>query len=232
MVGAVCGEGERVVLVLDQHTAKVISSCMRATELINHGIIAIEAIACRREPLPSFGAIYFLDPTPESARRLIDDFKDKPQYKEAHVFFTRAIPDAVMDMFSGQKIVRRSKCLVELNVDFTAREDRVFTLSRPNTLPTLFWSSDKESFNNEILSSARQLVSLCVTLSDDPAIRYDSRSRIAKILAKTVDQQLNFTKENARWHGKTHGSMLIVDRAVDILTPLMHEFTYQVRSIA
>jgi hypothetical protein len=227
MIGASCGDNDRMVLVLDNHTSKVISSCVRATELINNGILAIESINCKRESLPDFGAIYFLDPNADSAQRLIDDFKDKPQYKEAHVYFTRAIPDAVMDLFNGQKIVRRSKCLVELNVDFTAREDRIFTMSRPNTIPTLFWSSDKDTFNAEVLRTARQLVSLCVTLSDDPAIRYDGNSKIAKILAKTFDQQLNFTKETARWHGKTHGCVLIVDRAADILTPLMHEFTYQ-----
>ncbi len=132
-----------------------------------------------------------------------------------------------MELFAGQRVARRSRALVELNVDFTAREDRIFTFSRPNAIPTLFWSPDKAAFKDEILRSARQLVSLCITLQDDPVIRYDASSKVAKILAKTFNMQLEMTKESAGWVGQTKGVVLVVDRAVDVIAPLMHEFTYQ-----
>lgn len=97
MILKVAGPDRRMILVLDEHTAKVISSCLRANEIVDAGIIAMEALHVKREPMPEFPAIYFIDPSEQSVTYMINDFEDKqrPQYQAAYVFFTRTVPDSV-----------------------------------------------------------------------------------------------------------------------------------------
>ncbi len=180
--------------------------------------------------MASFAALYFLDPNEASVKLLLDDFTNtSSKYASATVFFTRTVPDLVMDLFKDAPITRRLKGLSELNVDFVTREDRVFTLGRPNTLPTLMWPVAKEPFNAEIVITARQLVSLFLTLSDEPSIRYLGTSKQCKIVAKAMEQQLTSVKASlgTAWKPRTRGTLLIVDRTIDPIAPLMHEFTYQ-----
>ena len=49
----------------------------------------LENIQLKRERL-DMGAIYFIEPSETSVKRLLEDFKDKdkPQYKEVHLYFT------------------------------------------------------------------------------------------------------------------------------------------------
>ena len=51
----------------------------------------VENLSKRREPLPALSGIYFITPTDDSVKRLIDDFKTRPLYKTAHVFFSSKV---------------------------------------------------------------------------------------------------------------------------------------------
>jgi syntaxin-binding protein 1 len=49
----------------------------------------VESISKRREPQPNLQAIYFVQPSVDNVRQLIEDFHTKrPMYRAAHVFFT------------------------------------------------------------------------------------------------------------------------------------------------
>ena len=50
--------------------------------------VVVENIEKKREPLLSISGVYFITPTDRSVQRLVDDWKVRPQYKTAHVFFT------------------------------------------------------------------------------------------------------------------------------------------------
>jgi hypothetical protein len=50
----------------------------------------VDNVAKRREPLPSLSGVYFITPSNESVRQVIEDFKEKPLYKTAHIFFSSA----------------------------------------------------------------------------------------------------------------------------------------------
>lgn len=41
-----------------------------------------------REPVPEMKAIYFMSPTAKCVDAFIADFKTKPKYKAAYVYFT------------------------------------------------------------------------------------------------------------------------------------------------
>lgn len=57
----------------------------------------VELLTKQRQPLPELNALYFLSPTEESVRILIEDFKNerKPQYQSAYVYFCSSIRTSI-----------------------------------------------------------------------------------------------------------------------------------------
>jgi syntaxin-binding protein 1 len=92
---------------------------------------------------------------------------------------------------------------------------------------------------------AEKLVTVCATLNEYPHIRYRQSSAICTSLANIFHLKMDeFVSQNPNWwyHGgptstgksqqasvgrRERGTLLLLDRADDCLTPLMHDFTYQ-----
>jgi len=126
-----------------------------------------------------------------------------PRYRAAHVFTTARVPDALLDL------LRQSSCLVqrlltftELNLDFMAIEERIFSLDYPNALEMLFapgsaaghdddhdgaalpgWASAWDArpaalqpppgaCSDMVQRIAQNLLTLCHLLGEVPTIRY------------------------------------------------------------
>jgi len=226
------GVNNTCVLVLDEKTAKIVSSCLRATDLIDNGILAIESIHRTREPLLTYPAIYFLSTTPQSVDLLIKDFtktKEKPHYqmyRAAHVFFTTNLTDQLMDKIENSDLVNFLGTLQEINIDFTTVENRTFSLASVSKLPIYYWGQ-RELLEYRLKTDSFKLVSLFLTLNDCPAVRFDSSSKLSTKFAELFYKDLTSIRKNSEWVPNTRGCVLIVDRAIDLITPLMHEYTYQ-----
>jgi len=224
---------EYVVLVVDPYTSKILSSACRMYDVMEAGVLVLQNINFSREKL-ELSAVYFIEPTRESVERLVKDFSDakKPQYSSAHVFFTTKIEKEIMNLISNSKnLISKLKSFKELNVDFLAQESKVFSFGRVRVIPSLYFPSSNSDLTTELLTSARQLASLCLTLNEFPLIRYRSSSSICKSLAQLVEKELKaITTKISEWkpsENRDRGTLLIVDRSIDPLAPLMHEYTYQ-----
>lgn len=83
-----------------------------------------------------------------------------------------------------------------------------------------------------------QIVSLCVSLGENPIIRYyrprnsqHEASVLCQHLARFVQEELD---TYAQYHAdfpppvnRPRGALFITDRSMDLVSPLVHEFTYQ-----
>ena len=71
-----------------------------------------------------------------------------------------------------------------LNLEFVAKEQRVFTLGRPVNLPIVYQFNKSleatQAYEKEVAMSAKQLITLCVTLGEAPYIRYASSCKCLK----------------------------------------------------
>uniref|UniRef100_A0A8C5ESJ7 Syntaxin binding protein 3 n=1 Tax=Gouania willdenowi TaxID=441366 RepID=A0A8C5ESJ7_GOUWI len=76
------------ILILDPFTTKLLSTCCKMSDLMSEKITIVEDLYKSREPVPEMKAIYFMTPTAKSVDAFIDDFKIKPKYKGAYVYFT------------------------------------------------------------------------------------------------------------------------------------------------
>ncbi|CDJ42050.1 syntaxin binding protein, putative [Eimeria tenella] len=227
MIRQVGGPGNYIAMVVDSRTLGILSSCCSVYDVLNDGVTIVELISKQRQPLPELNALYFLSPFEDSVQALIKDFKDdkKPQYGSAYVYFSAYIPNSSKIMTSladSPSLLPRIRCLVEFNLSFVAYEQRVFHFGMPDALFQLFPLPSPYLLQK----IADDLVSLCVTMGQKPAIRYH-RNQLpwCEQLATLVHKGLKSEKIPPSDERDT--ILLILDRSVDLAPLFVHEYTYQ-----
>lgn len=272
VVGEVLSSGvDCATLILDAPSTKILSSCLRTSDLVSEGVLSLQNLHRLREPLRDFTAIYFISPSLESISQLIWDFHGapatgqngepstpsraseaesesaliragalprrtgqprSPMYRQAFVYFTGPIPDNLFPLFRSASDLRRHlRSLKEFTLDFLPHESRVFSTGQPNALRDLV-SGSADDLSGCLRKAAQRIAGLCATIRDEPAIRYLGTSQVCQSLAGAVAQSLKDARSNAKrgrgtYAPRSRGCLVILDRSVDTVAPLMHEFTYQ-----
>eukprot|EP00474_Spongospora_subterranea_P009382 CRZ09840.1 hypothetical protein [Spongospora subterranea] len=219
-----------LVCVCDDYTTKIMSSCLRVHTINDAGVGAVVNIKFPRESLPSTPVIYLIHPTLENWGILLSDFKTNPKYGYVHLYTTATVGPELMKMLEGSPLLPRLKTFKEVNIDFLAIESRVFSFGRPGVIPSLYFKSVSTAVrSDELRRTADQLSSLCVTLNEYPYIRYVAANPVTSEIARLVDKSLENALRNLKnWKfNPNRGTLLILDRSVDCVAPLMHEYTYQ-----
>ncbi|KAI9300245.1 Sec1-like protein [Cunninghamella echinulata] len=243
--------GKWKIVIVDSKSKEIINAACKMYDILEENVTLIENIEKPRQPYPTLDAIYFLTPCRESVLRLIDDFSThkEPLYNAAHLYFTSGLDD---DLFSD--LNKRLKStgaaeyihgLKEMYVDYKVVESAVFTVDPITSFFSVFGTDNRAYPEDSLRQTARQLLSLCVTLGEDPIIRYqappdndgmnpplpyESASKtLALSLQREVDRfcQLNPKFPPQKQPPQPRATILIVDRTIDQNTPLLHEFTYQ-----
>ncbi|KAK5869558.1 hypothetical protein PBY51_024265 [Eleginops maclovinus] len=218
------------ILILDPFTTKLLSSCCKMSDLMSEKITIVEDLFKNREPVLEMKAIYFMSPTAKCVDAFIADFKTKPKYKAAYVYFTDCCPDQLFNKMKMHcaKYIRVCK---EINMSFMPQEAQVFTCDNPEAFKSIYSPNSQDKMKT-LETIADQLVSLCATLDEYPGVRYKKDSNIenAKTLAELVDDKLAKHYElddSGKKKGKTQAQLLIVERGFDPVSPILHELTYQ-----
>ncbi|XP_068098204.1 syntaxin-binding protein 3 [Hyperolius riggenbachi] len=179
------------ILLLDQFTTKLLTSCCKMTDLLQESITVVEDIYKIRQPVPDLKAIYFISPNQKSVDCLVNDFKPKScKYKAAYVYFSDACPDNLITKLKlcAPKTIKKCK---EVNISFFPKESQVFLLNIPDAFHMLYSPDkavDKESAMQAI---AQQIVTLCATLDENPGVRYKREPLDnAEDLANLVEEKL------------------------------------------
>lgn len=219
---------------------RVISAAVGMYDIMERKVTLVESLDKKRAPFQDMGAIYLVEPSPDSVRKIIADFNtSKPLYGSAvFLYFLGRLSDRLLDEIKKCKpLLKRVKALMEVNIDFLAKEERAFTLDLKDSFTAFYL---RKSMTPVELQIAEKLVTVCATLNEYPHIRYRQSSAICTSLANLFHLKMDeFVSLNPSWwyHGgssksqqaarRERGSLLLLDRADDCLTPLLHDFTYQ-----
>lgn len=149
-------------------------------------------------------------------------------YMMIYMIYTE-VPKKIIELIKNENIRKYMKTFSEIHCDFLVLEHRVFSLyGGYKSFNNLY--INKENRSDELSLRAQQLVGLCISLDEEPYIRYSSNSRDAKTLAELFNQQFNDTKSSLKdWtpNNEYQSVLLIFDRKDDPLTPFLHDLSFQ-----
>lgn len=182
----------------------------------------------------------------DSIQRVINDFTKSKQnrsgnlYAVAHLFFTSSLDDRLFFKLKSSAASQFIRTLKEIYLDFVPIESQCFTLDRGHSMISHF---NPDVAHDIVLaedkSMAKQLASFCITLGEFPHIRYTESSksngitgRFSKLLYDELEKHAqvagaDFPSPECANSSSVKTTLVILDRTVDTMSPLLHEFTYQ-----
>ncbi|KIH90135.1 syntaxin-binding protein 1 [Sporothrix brasiliensis 5110] len=230
--------GDWKVLVLDETSKKIIYNVVKEDDILNKNIANIELIEERREMNPTMDAIYILSPQPHIVDCLLADL-DRKRYRRAFLVWTSVLDPKLQQRIDGAPAARQQIAGFDvLSIDFFPRESHLVTFRDPWSFPILFHPGCNDLVRQHMEDLAQKIASVCIAAGEYPKVRYyrpknpiHEASVLCTHLARFVQQQLD---DYARWNrdfppqtNRPPGILVITDRSMDIMAPLVHEFTYQ-----
>lgn len=212
------------IIIVDSYSAKILSSFLTMSEVLNHGIFSIESIYSKRHAFPNYNGIYFLSPTQKSCELLAKDFEDKkPKYGRIHIYFTHRITEDLLSKIINGAVIKRTLTCKELNLSFFPRENNVFDLGFESGLKIFKCDAGIEA--KLVQSISDRLFTVCATMGMYPFVQYQKSSKFCIQLADKLEVALTGLAKQKQLSRK--GLLLLTDRAIDPLSPLLHDYNYE-----
>uniref|UniRef100_A0A8C3BHK3 Sec1 family domain-containing protein 1 n=1 Tax=Cairina moschata TaxID=8855 RepID=A0A8C3BHK3_CAIMO len=240
------GEPVWKVLIYDRFGQDIISPLLSVKELRDMGITLHLLLHSDRDPIPDVPAIYFVMPTEENIDRMCQDLRNQ-LYESYYLNFISAISRSKLEDIAnaaiGANAVTQVAKVFDQYLNFITLEDDMFVLCNQNKELVSYRAinrpditdTEMETIMDTIVDS---LFCFFVTLGAIPIIRC-SRGTAAEMVAVKLDKKLRENLRDARnslFTGDTLGAgqfsfqrplLVLVDRNIDLATPLHHTWTYQ-----
>ncbi|XP_075974862.1 sec1 family domain containing Slh [Anticarsia gemmatalis] len=234
------------VLIYDRVGQDVISPLISVKELRELGVTLHVQLHSDRDPIPEVPAVYFCAPTEENLGRICQDL-DNGIYDQYHLNFISPITRQKLEDLAASAIQSNSAVNIHKVYDqylnFICLEDDLFIMKHQQSDSLSYYAINrgdtKDTEMEAIMDSiVESLFSVFVTLGNVPIIR-SSKGNAAEMVAKKLDKKLRENLWDARnnlFHGNTGqvGSfsftrpmLILLDRNLDMATPLHHTWTYQ-----
>ncbi|RLN11521.1 putative protein transport Sec1b [Panicum miliaceum] len=232
------------VLIMDKFTVKIMGYACKMAEITDAGISLVEDLFKRREPMPSMDAIYFLQPLKENVIMLLSDMSGRcPLYRKAYIFFSSPIPKELVSYIKNDSsVIPRIGALREMNLEFFTIDMQGFVTDHDSALNDLYGPSEQNSktFNDTISTMATRIATTFASLKlakEFPCVRYRAPKgdasattkfdMVPKWLATAVwDIVSKYKSTIPEFPQKETCELLIVDRPIDQIAPVIHEWTY------
>ncbi|XP_051119489.1 SNARE-interacting protein KEULE [Andrographis paniculata] len=230
------------VLIMDKVTVKVMSYACKMADITEEGVSLVEDIHKRRQPLPTMDAIYFIQPTKENIVIFLSDMSGRsPLYRKAFVFFSSPVArDLVSHIKKDGSVLSRIGALREMNLEYFAIDSQGFVTDNERALEELFGDEEGSSKGDACLNvMANRIATVFASLREFPFVRYRAaksldpttmttfRDLIPTKLAASVWNSLMKYKTNLPNFPQSETcELLILDRSIDQIAPIIHEWTY------
>ncbi|KAL7595463.1 hypothetical protein Lser_V15G27747 [Lactuca serriola] len=229
------------VLIMDRITVKIMSCSCKMADITDEGVSLVEQIHKRRQPLPSMDAVYYIQPTKENVDFLLADMAGKaPLYKEAYVFFSSSVSkELVADIKKEPTIKSRLRGMKEMNLEYFAIDSQCFITDHGNALEELYGDEEFSRKGDECLTAmANRIATVFASMLEFPFVRYRAAKSLDPTTMTTFCDLIPTKLAAAVWNNlmkyKTLNhfpqietcDLLILDRSIDQIAPVIHEWTY------
>ncbi|KAK2737667.1 vacuolar sorting protein VPS33/slp1 [Myotisia sp. PD_48] len=232
------GGQEWKVLVVDEGSKRLIDNAVKEDDILNFNVTNILQIENRRNPDKSTDALYILSALPHIVDCLIADL-ERRRYRRFFLAWTSNLDSHLRNKIDSHPAARELIAdLRILSVNFFPRESHLAIFRDPWSFPTLFHPACDKLIRAHLEDLAQKIVSVCASLNEYPLIRYyrprdathDASilcSHLARFVQDELDEYAKYTKDYPVSSPRPRGVLLITDRSMDLIAPLLHEFTYQ-----
>lgn len=204
------------VLILDSEAAQLLTAALRMPELMQKGVTVVDNIEKVRKAYPSFRGVYLVAPTKANINSIQNDFEKNPLYGALYVYTTRRLNEENFQFLASKSFVKRASAVKEANINFFLRNEFVYELRQKS-------SSDLQIDGIiSVISSLKAVDSLevCKIAGD----RFKDASYLHKFLGPRLKELLPAMQKTGDGFKV---KLFLIDRAFDLVTPLMHDFYYE-----
>ncbi|CAI9771747.1 unnamed protein product [Fraxinus pennsylvanica] len=187
----------------------------------------VEDIYKRRQPLPTMDAVYFIQPTKE----------------KAFVFFSSPVTQELVNRIKRDRgVMSRIGALREMNLEYFPIDSQGFITDNEKALEELFGEEESSRNGDACLSlMATRIATVFASLREFPLVRYRATKSldpntitrfhdlIPTKLAAGVWNCLMKYKNLPNFPQSETCELLILDRSIDQIAPIIHEWTYDAR---
>ncbi|XP_055217328.1 sec1 family domain-containing protein 1 isoform X4 [Gorilla gorilla gorilla] len=240
------GEPVWKVLIYDRFGQDIISPLLSVKELRDMGITLHLLLHSDRDPIPDVPAVYFVMPTEENIDRMCQDLRNQ-LYESYYLNFISAISRSKLEDIANAALAASAVTQVakvfDQYLNFITLEDDMFVLCNQNKELVSYRAINRPDITDTEMETVMDtivdsLFCFFVTLGAVPIIRC-SRGTAAEMVAVKLDKKLRENLRDARnslFTGDTLGAgqfsfqrplLVLVDRNIDLATPLHHTWTYQ-----
>ncbi|XP_038875748.1 SNARE-interacting protein KEULE-like isoform X1 [Benincasa hispida] len=230
------------VLIMDKLTVKIMSYSCKMADITDEGVSLVEDIYRRRQPLPSMDAIYFIQPSRENVIMFLSDMSGRsPLYRKAFVFFSSPISkELVSHIKRDSTVLPRIAALKEMNLEYFAIDSQGFTTNNEKALEELFCDDESSQKGVACLNEmAIRVGTVFASLREFPSVRYRAAKSLdtttmttfrdlipTKVAAGVYDCITKYKKTIPDFPQSETCELLILDRSIDQIAPVIHEWTY------
>ncbi|XP_040872985.1 SNARE-interacting protein KEULE isoform X3 [Glycine max] len=230
------------VLIMDKLTVKIMSHLCKMTDINGEGVSLGEDLYKQRQPLPTWDAIYFIQPTRENVIMFLSDMSGRtPLYRKAFVFFSSAISkELVMDIKKDMEVLTRLGALREMNLEYFPIDSQGFITNNERALEELFGDEENNHKGVTCLNvMAKRIATVFASLREFPSVRFRAAKSLdattmttfqdlipTKLAAGIWDCLVKYKKSIPNFPQTETCELLILDRSIDQIAPVIHEWTY------
>ncbi|KAH9649006.1 SNARE-interacting protein KEULE [Citrus sinensis] len=224
------------VLIMDKLTVKIMSYSCKMADITQEGISLVEDLYRRRQPLPSMEAIYFIQPTKENVVAFLSDMSGKsPLYKNSPIS-----RELVTHIKKDSTVLPRIGALREMNLEYFAIDSQGFVTDDERALEELFGDEESSQKADTCLNvMATRIATVFASLREFPLVRYRAAKSLdamtittfrdlvpTKLAAGVWNCLMKYKQTIQNFPMSETCELLILDRSVDQIAPLIHEWTY------
>ncbi|KAD4384748.1 hypothetical protein E3N88_24916 [Mikania micrantha] len=201
----------------------------------------VEDIKKRRQPLPNMDAVYYIQPTQENVVTLVSDMAGKSHlYRDAYVFFSSSVPKELVAHIKKEPTIKpRLRAMKEMNLEYFAIDSQCFITDHGKALEELYRDEETSRIGDECLTAmANRIATVFASMLEFPFVRYRAAKSLDPTTMTTFCDLIPTKLAAAVWNCLTKYKtlnnfpqietcdLLILDRSIDQIAPIIHEWTY------